>query len=292
VLNYHQLLRALNTKAGISDEVIDDWNEFNLEVEDRTLYALHTIQSRCETFEPYDYLVLDEAQDLMTAQFLGSLELLLRGGWDHGAWTVCIDPRQAIFHRQYDSEQFERLRRIASLCPLNLNCRNTREVAAYSHGLSGIEGIPTRKARGPATEIVWFPDSRQYLTRLRKTVNQLIESIADLKRESRDIAVLSTSMARLPDEIKKVGFFSRPVVEAGTIVDCDVVQVGTLQSFKGLEAMAVVLVGIEELESPGSRQLAYVGGSRAKSFLRIMLPDYLQESVQQRLPEILSLLGQ
>ena len=239
---------------------------------------------------PYDYLVLDEAQDLMTAPFLGSLDLLLRDGWENGAWTLCIDPRQAIFHGQYDHEQYARLKRIASMCPLNMNCRNTREVAAYAHGLSQIDGVPTRNARGPATELVWYPDKRQCSKRLRKTVNKLISSMSDLSLQSRDIAVLAVRKASLPGELFEPGFFTWPVVEVGAVSKSDVVQVGTLQSFKGLEAMAVVLVGLENLETLSSRQLAYVGGSRAKSFLCIMLPDGIEEAVQQRLPTILNLL--
>ncbi len=290
VLNYHQLLRTLNEKAGLSVEPIADWTRFNMEVEDHVMNALQVLQSRGTPFEPYDYLVLDEAQDLMTAPFLGSLELLLRGGWKDGSWTICIDPRQIIFHTQFDAKQFDRLRKYASLCPLNLNCRNTREVAAYAHGLSRIDGVPTRKALGPATELVWYPDKKEYAKRLRKAVNQLIEDMSSLGASSRDIAILAVTRESLPDEVMTPGFFARPAVEIGTVTARDVVQVGTLQSFKGLEAMAIVLVGLEDIENLSSRQLAYVGGSRAKSFLRIMLPDYVQASVQQRLPEILALL--
>ena len=72
--------------------------------------------------------------------------------------------------------------------------------------------------------------------------------MSDLGPQSRDIVVLGLTNASLPDVLFKPGFFTRPVVEAGTVGESDVVQVGTLQSYKGLEAMAVVLVGFEDLE--------------------------------------------
>jgi len=291
VFNYHQLLGNLNRQAFLPTEPIEDWAQFNREVEDRTLYALQTLQDRGTPFQQYDYLILDEAQDLMTPEFLGSLEMLLRGGWQNGAWTLCIDPRQVIFHDQYDEDQFERLKKHASICPLSLNCRNTREVAAYAHGLSGVEGVPTRPARGPEPQLVWYPNRQQYAKRIRKTVNQLIDEMSDLAPESRGIVILAVTKDSLPDEIFTPGFFRRRAVKISSDANHDVVQCGTLQSFKGLESMAVVLVGLEDIDAIGSRQLAYVGGSRAKSFLRILLPDRIQTSVQERLPDILTLLA-
>ena len=265
VFNYHQLLSTLNKQAGLSAETIEDWAQFNREVVNRILYALQTLQMHGETFEPYDYLVMDEAQDLMTSEFLDSLELLLHGGWRRGLWTIAIDPRQAIFHSQYDEKQFEQLKAVASLCPLNLNCRNTREIAAYAHGLSGVEGTPTRKVNGPAPELVWYSDRQQYVRRLRNTLNALIDQLSDLAPESRDIVILSVSYDTLPKDLFIPGFVKRPVVAIDPDTNRDVIQCGTLQSFKGLEAMAVVLVGLEDLDALSSRQFVYVGGSRATS---------------------------
>lgn len=290
VFNYHQLLGALNQQAALPVEPIQDWNLFNQEVEDRTIYALETMQDRGRPILPYDYLVMDEAQDLMTKPFLASLGLLLKGGWDKGLWTLCIDPRQAIFHNHFDLTEFENLKRLASLCPLNVNCRNTREIAAYTHGLSRMEGVPARKANGPIPEIVWYGEEKKFLGQLRKTVDDLIDQLAVLGASSQDLAILTVIREAVPPELFSPGFLKRPVTEVGRQEQFAVVQYGTVQAFKGLEAMAVVLIGLEDLDSLGSRQLLYVGGSRAKSFLRILLPDTLRDCVQRRLPEILKLM--
>lgn len=290
VYNFHELMSALNEQAGLLPESIRSWEQFNSEVEDRTIYALDTMHSQGAEFVPYDYVVVDEAQDLMTKPFLASLGLLLRGGWQHGLWTLCIDPRQAIFHRQFEPAEFENLKKMASLCPLNLNCRNTREIAAYTHGLSRTEGVPTRKANGPATEIVWYGGEKKYSAQLRKTVNALLDQVSMLTETSREVVILSVSREAFPSEMFEPGFFKRPVIEAGSKNRSDVVQYGTVQAFKGLEATAVVLTGLEDLDVLSSRQLLYVGGSRAKSFLRILLPDTIEASVQQRLPDIVALL--
>src|SRR5262249_10308179 len=67
--------------------------------------------------------------------------------------------------------------------------------------------------------------------------------------------------------------------------------VATVQFFKGLKAAAIILVGLESLDSPTSRSLLYVGGSRARSILRVLLPRKCSEQVALCLPRILRALG-
>ncbi|MBK8686897.1 MAG: ATP-binding domain-containing protein [Betaproteobacteria bacterium] len=47
----------------------------------------------------------------------------------------------------------------------------------------------------------------------------------------------------------------------------------TIHAFKGLESTAVVIVGIEGFARSDLRELFYVGASRAKSVLRLLLPQ-------------------
>lgn len=289
--NYHQLLGWLNRLGEVSHEPVNDWQQFNSEVEHRVLYALDRINEQTGAeFEKFDYLVVDEAQDLLTAPFIDSLELLLKDGWKKGKWTVCLDPRQSIFHKQYEPEILEKLIQHASECPLTRNCRNTKPIAAYAHGLSQTEGVPTREAEGPMPTLVWYKDWKTYQKTLKKAVNDLIDDMRDLADGSRHITILAFKNDHLPPQLFEKGFFKQPVDEITPNKSPDRIQAGTLQSFKGLESSAVVLVGLEDIEQAWSRQLIYVGGTRAKLFLKILIPESLQDEIQDRMEDILELM--
>jgi hypothetical protein len=290
ILNYHQLLGWLNQLAGITNDNISDWGRFNTEVEERVMYSLDSMQRQGKPFRKFDYLVMDEAQDLMTAPFLDSLELLLEGGWKNGNWTICIDPRQAIFHDQFDSDAWNKMKSLGTECWLTRNCRNTKPIAAYAHGLSQTESVPTREAKGPMPQLVWYKDSKSYQKAMKDTVNALIHDMKDLSEKSRNIVVLSLTKDALPNEIFEKGYFNQPVDAIGAVRQADRIQAGTLQSFKGLESSAVVLVGLQDVEHKASRQLVYVGGTRAKLFLKIFLPENLREDLKDRMASIMELL--
>lgn len=290
VFNFHQLVGWLNQLGEVTQDDITDWKKFNSEVELRVMYALERIHEKGVEFEKFDHLVVDEAQDLMTAPFMDSLELLLKGGWNNGNWTMCLDTRQIIFNNQFDKKVLEKMKAIASECPLSRNCRNTKPVAAYAHGLSNTEGVPTREIEGPMPELIWYKDWDAYQKTLKKTVNELIHDMQDLAEKSRHIVILSFTKDGIPGKIFEKGFFKQPVDQISAERQPDRIQAGTLQSFKGLESTAIVLVGLEDVEHSTSRQLVYVGGTRAKLFLKILMPVRLKEDLKDRLSDILELL--
>ncbi len=68
-------------------------------------------------------------------------------------------------------------------------------------------------------------------------------------------------------------------------------QWATVQSFKGLEAPSIILLGIESLESQYDCRQLYVGGSRARSMLSIFLQDNQAKCVQNALGNIMQYLS-
>ena len=62
----------------------------------------------------------------------------------------------------------------------------------------------------------------------------------------------------------------------------------TIHAFKGLESPVVVLTGISDIVSLEGRSLMYVGMSRAKSHLAIVLNNKATPHVQARVAQKLS----
>ena len=139
-------------------------------------------------------------------------------------------------------------------------------------------------------KLVWYKDWKAYHKVLKKAVNDLIDDMRDLADGSRHITILAFRKDHLPNQVFEKGFFKHPVDEITPNKSPDRIQAGTLQSFKGLESSAVVLVGLEDVEQSWSRQLVYVGGTRAKLFLNILIPESLRDEIQDRMEDILELM--
>ena len=65
--------------------------------------------------------------------------------------------------------------------------------------------------------------------------------------------------------------------------DLEQITWSTASGFKGLENDAVIVVGIKDVEKEWSRGVAYVGMSRARTRLYVILTDECDEERQRRL---------
>ena len=108
-LNYHQLVLSVADLAGIAVKVAEDWQKFNQSAVDVILASLSSLG---QDFTPYDYLLVDEAQDLMSSEFFGVLDLLIDGGLESGSWLVSMDPGQILYDAQFDEESLNHIERL------------------------------------------------------------------------------------------------------------------------------------------------------------------------------------
>ena len=283
VANYHRLVQNILFQKGAAGDVPQDWEVYN----ERVGELLTTYLSPSSR---YDYLVIDEAQDLMTEHFSNALALLLRGGMNDGQWLVCVDPTQAIFSKQFDEVVLEELSKSSIHLTLRENVRNTRQVAAYVKGLSTFGGIALPGTVGPEVKIFYFEEWDQYLDILKRTINAITLELDGIGVSASNVTILAADNSFLPDCIYEPGFFACEVQDV-TPCPCNTgVVVSTIQKFKGLESMAIVLVGLQDLEKAAAKHLLYVGASRARSILRILLPEKSCGYVQDRLCDILNAL--
>lgn len=285
--SYHQIVLSLCRKKGLVIPLAEDWENFCASLRD----AYEEIFSTIDQKDLYDFVVVDEAQDLMSEEFMDLIDLLLIGGLKQGSWMMACDKQQAIFRGNFNQKLLDELEAIARKTPLRINCRNTRQIAAYVSGLSGIGPQETRGVEGEMPVIRFFEGKDDYLRILRKVVNEIIVSFQDAGLPVSEIAILYGSSEFVPPEIFKAGFFLRMAVrtEAQDVLAPEHVQACSIQGFKGLEAKAIVLVGIHDLSSASWRDIYYVGSSRAKTNLRMILPVTCNE-VKTAIPEILKLL--
>jgi hypothetical protein len=202
-----------------------------------------------------------------------------------------IPLEQILFSTQFEQALYEGVLGRAARARLSVNCRNTRHVAADVFGLTEAGAMPVKGADGPAVEIEYYDGMKDHRRRLRKMVNRILEDFWKADIAAAELVILTADTAFLPEKIYEAGFFSQPATGIRSATGERAVRVATIQSFKGLEAAAIVLVGLERLDFPNSRRLLYVGGSRARSVLRILLPRKCGEQVALCLPRILKALA-
>ena len=125
--------------AAMDDPMVPDHNErFDV------ITPQHTINSLLDNGPMFDYLVIDELQDMCQDPYLEILDLALRGGLAGGRWAIFADFNQQFIdwgrnqnssienlHRYIDRSQYQEH-------SLVVNCRNTLPIIQDAVGISGI----------------------------------------------------------------------------------------------------------------------------------------------------------
>jgi superfamily I DNA/RNA helicase len=219
----------------------------------------------------FDALVIDEAQDLLRGRAVKLLDRLVLGGLASGRWRVFLDPNQNVFGQVWP-DALERLEEGQPVrFRLTRNCRNTIQVVQYAAILSGATGMAESQTSGPEVVV-----SDRWDMPWIDRVLEVVDDIASGGIAASDTAVLVPTQKDL-DLVRAAGngrFGDRPT--PGTI------RLSTIAGFKGLEATAVVLAGLRSLDQPRDRQAAYIGATRAKVILHLVLPDVAMQSYLRR----------
>lgn len=220
----------------------------------------------------WDAIVVDEAQDLLTPDHLDVLDLLVDGGLNQGSWHFFLDPLQNIYGSDVESAVE---RRLSSAYPvldeLQDNCRNTRQVAAQTSIISGIDMAITNAASGMPCENVHYTDRNDALSKLESVIAELLAS--DIR--PCDLVILSTRQ-RENSLVAGVGQLAgRTIVDLGEGNEPDggAIAFCTMHSFKGLERMVVIAIDLQELGHAQWSMLHYAGLSRARCLLRAFVPE-------------------
>lgn len=275
--SYFKLLRDVITRSSIASEF--------MEAEERLAGADlwgHTYDT-CgrlaveEQAKPFDVLVVDEAQDLMTPGVLVVLDAWLKGGLANGTWAFLGDfQRQAIFDKDRAREAKVVLTGFAPQHTngrLTLNCRNSRRIGEETALLSGFSSPPYRLSQviGPPVDYRYY-DSPQGQTQV--LTNVLAQLLVDGVHPS-DVIVLSRlTFVRSAAAAVDGGDRFKLVEVGGPALGrtrTPAIRFSTIQAFKGLESPVVVLVDVDGAEGDEAQSLLYVGMSRARSQLTVLV---------------------
>ena len=220
-------------------------------------------------------------------------DVLLKGGLAGGQWTIFCDfQRQAIYAQLGADEMLHLLQQRAphfARGRLHVNCRNTRPIGEETCLLSGFEKPPFRLAnvQGRAVEYRFVPDQGQ----ARAAVETVMSAAIGDGVRPREITLLSPVVRGNSCLAGVDRLAGHPLIDLGeqTIGKRNRTSIGhtTIHAFKGMENTMIVLHDVNRIADDESRSLLYVGMSRARERLVVIMTepcraDY-QEAVRQNI---------
>ena len=231
----------------------------------------------------FDLLLVDEAQDLLSEPLLDVMELLLSGGLGSGCWVMFGDfERQAIYADKSATLGLDRLRsrtaESVSTYRLRINCRNATRIAEAVTITSGMSPGYSRilnTADSTDVEPVFYRSPSNQGNLLLATIAKLLKSFAPAAIVVLSMRADASSCAARQARDQTGWRFASYREEPG---DGTSVRYSSVHAFKGLEAAAVVLTDIEGIEDDQAKALLYVGMSRARIRLHVLMHERLRSS--------------
>lgn len=230
----------------------------------------------------YKYLVVDEAQDILSVQnWIDCLELMLDQGLSNGRWSLFGDFELQNIYSMYEKNTLLRdLRNRSndfSIYRLSINCRNIQAVSELSFSLANIE-IPYSHFLRKSNPVF---DSKYYFYASGEEQANKIASIMDMLTKQ-GFKVSELVILSKVSESKSIS--KQFESELGVVPFCfreDAVQYTSIHKFKGLEAPVIILTDFSEIESEQSKKLLYVGASRATEIVIYMFKDVVKKHLMR-----------
>lgn len=260
IINFHELAHKLCEEAGIPYEVPTD-RELQIDFFQNKCAGL-ILDCASHTLRHYDTIIVDEAFDFCETWWL-ALESLGNEGF---SYYVFYDRNQAVFT---DGNTWKPPFQ-ADPIVLDTDVRNTGPIGRFAAHLGGVDEAGAYGVNdGPAPKLLSYRAVADIPGILLKLINELT---GKNKVAPSDIVVLAPY--KLDHERLKLNEFvlNREKLFSMELADVDhgKVRIGTIQSFKGLEADVVILCGIDGHLPACSHANLYVGATRARSMLYVI----------------------
>ena len=274
----------------------DEWGDFIEE----------TIQDLGQGEVSFDYLIVDEAQNLCDEVFLELMNALLEGGLNEGHWTMFGDfTNQNIFDEggRNGIEILESRGLNPSGDELETNCRNTYEIAAAFAMFAGIESPPPRSGvHGPLVQTEFFESDAER----DELLERLVSDLREREFYSRQIVLLANDNDDFGDVEEFAGWTLQNIRDttSGRTLDSESavnfsressprkLRCSDVYDFQGLESDVVILVmpfterqaemggGVSLPDYEHLRRVLYTGMSRARAMLLVVADSRYEEHLE------------
>jgi hypothetical protein len=228
-----------------------------------TFYDFRFVKNISETF---DFIIIDEAQNIISGDMSDILDNILSGGLNNGKWLICFDKEQK--NKEFDSDFLK----IISSYPhesysLNSNIRNPSEIFNIASLLGGKKQHFSKVPDALSVKFVSFIDDLDASIKLFELIDY---GIRQLKLFPDEIIILSPFPLKENKEIQSNFVRSYDNKRFYEIVkynsdepDREKINFSVIEDFQGLEASFVILIGVKDLNDSFLRSQYYIALTRS-----------------------------
>lgn len=238
----------------------------------------------------FDKLIIDEGQDLIREEYLSLFDSMLIGGLGNGNWEIYGDfERQAIFSQLSKDEMLLLISKYSQPTKflLKINCRNTRQIGEETSIISGFEKPPflLEHLEGVPVEYIFYKDE----TDQANLLGEQLKKLSDSGLPFNDLIIVSTRKFENSCSNHISDFSIKELKNTSEIVkNKNFFGFATVQSYKGMESNYVIMTDIQDLTSDVAKSLLYVGMSRAKYGLILLISESMRNEYREILKSKLS----
>jgi superfamily I DNA and RNA helicase len=242
------------------------------------------IIDKIKNLDTFDYIIVDEAQDLLTENEMKILSKVLNGEFQKGKWLICYDGDQALMGPIESG-----LKYLQGFKPkyknLKSNIRTPKEIFLTALKLAGLEKSNSKLDDYTTLEMIPYNS----LEVGRKIINEFIFKAIKRGFKPEDITILSPqikkntevigNLMRLGDERKS---FPLKLMNEGKI-EKNIISFSEILRFKGMENKCIILTGIEDFKNEEIFNSIYVALTRSTHMALILYPKNAEKGLQERL---------
>ena len=285
--SFHHFLDRLIAASSVSNEFRKIKQTEDQDYLFSELYPLFALDALSEdVVDSYDTLIIDEGQDLIRSEYLDVFDGLLKGGLAGGTWAIFCDFHHQTIYGEIDENTMlcELEQRTAQFTRFRLltNCRNTRPIGEEVSFISGFDIPPFLPANveGLPVNYEFYSDDADQCKQIDEIINQL--RAEGIKSETITILSAATFEHSCLAAGDHISFEVTDLTKSGLQKRLrNVIGFSTIHAFKGLESSVIIITDITQVLNDRNRALLYVGMSRAKYRLSVLISDSARGEYQE-----------
>lgn len=223
----------------------------------------------------YEVLIVDEAQDILTTNYVSFLDSSLLGGISSGSFYLFGDFEKQVLYQNNPHEIIKTRLSHVPRFSLRINCRNTPRIAEFVHLLGGLQPRYSRIRRPDnqiEPQIILFSSNTQQKMKLQNTINELTDQEKYL---GKDIVILSPRSEEYCIA-REIGGLVKPINSLSSDLE---IGFCSIFLFKGLEAPIIILTDIDDITTDQAKSLFYTAITRALDRLIIFVNEKVRDAM-------------
>ena len=232
-----------------------------------------------ESIHKYDYLIVDECQDIANAQSFSVLNTFIQGGFDSKNFLLFMDDRfQVLYPKNYDQDFLESFINSTSTFKINLerNCRNSENIVNEASLNTGLPLVDCMKGNIFEPQLIYYEDE----SHMMDCIKEILSKIKNAQVKNRLIGIITDSL-KIRDNILELIPETNKLDNDYFKHGIDKVGVDTDRRYKGIDNELMIYIGSSLFDETDEAYLCrlYVAITRAKGRLYLLFPKSIMKKL-------------